>query len=82
MNIPLNVRQALLENEAAICRNTIYILEARYTVSKRVGDDENVLKPIKDDLIKSQLRLDEYEKMLAELSDESRKNDPSNKKSD
>lgn len=70
MEANVTVKKQIIENEINMVVNTIFQLEARHRVSKKVGDSPEALKIITDELVKLEMRLDEYNKIIAELDDD------------
>lgn len=66
-DIPIEVKLQLLKNEIAIHSNTIYALGIRHRVNKKLGHTDEQLKSISDEIVKSEMAIDELEKIIKEL---------------
>jgi hypothetical protein len=61
------VKYQIINNEIALYKNTRYQQELRYRVGKRIGQTQEALKPIEDEIVKIEMAIDELEKALKEL---------------
>ena len=68
--ITKEVKLTLLKNELAVYHNTVYILSVRHRVNKKLGQTEEQLKPIADEMAKAEMAIDELQKVIIEVEKE------------
>jgi len=61
------VKKQIIDNEINTYRNTIYLLTIRYKVGKKIGQTDEQLEPIKNDMVRSEQALDELIKIRADI---------------
>ncbi len=61
------IKLQFLKQEIAGHQQAIYILSIRHRVNKKLGQTEEQLKPLADDIVKSEQAIDELEKIIKEL---------------
>lgn len=61
------IKIELLENEIRLHENTLYILEIRHKVNKKIGAESNVLENIAHEMTQHNIAIDELNNLLKEL---------------
>lgn len=62
------VKRAIVEQELTLWRNTLYQLQLRHRVNKKVGASEAALKVIENEMIKCEATLDALKEELETLT--------------
>ena len=52
------VKEAIIEQEMTLWGNSLYQLQLRYRVNKKIGSAEVILKQIEDEMLKCEAALD------------------------
>ena len=60
-------QKAIVNNEIDLRNNTIYLLQIRHRVGKKLGNEPAQLKAWEDEIVQNELAIDELEKILLEL---------------
>jgi hypothetical protein len=58
MEIPHEVKKALIENEIQLHKNSAYLMELRHRVNKKLGATPEELKQLADDIVKHEQAID------------------------
>jgi len=67
MEIPNEVKLQLLNNEVVSHKQAVYVLSIRHRVNKKLGHTPEQLKALEEDIAKSEMAIDELEKVIKEL---------------
>jgi len=64
MDIPVETKNRIIDQELQMARNTLYLIEVRIRVAKKIGNDT---KPAEEEMAKTIRMVDELEIIKAEL---------------
>lgn len=67
MNVSVEDKLLLIEQEIAMYERTSYILSVRHRVNKKIGSSAEQLKALEDEMAKIEQALDELGKLKKEL---------------
>ena len=65
MEIPVEIKNRIIDQELQMARNTLYLIEVRIRVAKKIGND---IKAAEEEMAKTIRMLDELETIKTELS--------------
>lgn len=66
-DVPIEAKRAIVRQEISMHRNTIYLLQVRHKVNKRLSNPPEVLKQIEDEIVKEERAVDILGEELAGL---------------
>ena len=65
MEIPVEIKNRIIDQELQMARNTLYLIEVRIRVAKKIGND---IKAAEEEMAKTIRMLDELEIIKTELT--------------